>query len=241
VRAVDLGTKESQHATTGWNYRHWGNTLHHCAGVNAITESMPCDLAVVGASAGGVKAPEALVHSLPVTLPAAVWVVLHVPAWRKSAVPEILARAGALPAAHAVDGELITPSLIYVAPPDLHMLINGERIELWRGPRGNRHRPAVNTLFRSAATAYKRRVAGVMLSGAQDDGAAGLWWIKRYSMTVAQDPYEAEHSSMPQTAIDAVGLDYVAAVAELARQLTGSPSACGSTTPRSYEGGSELG
>jgi two-component system chemotaxis response regulator CheB len=203
---------------------------------------MPCDLVVVGASAGGVKALEALVRHLPATLRAAVCVVLHVPAWRKSALPEILARAGNLPAAHAVDRELIKPGRVYVAPPDLHMLINVDRIELWRGPRENLHRPAVNPLFRSAATAYGDRVAAVVLSGAQDDGAAGLWWIKKYGgTTMAQDPFEAEHPSMPQSAIEAVSVDHVAPVAELARVLTWLAAGIRTVSPRSTEGWSEHG
>jgi two-component system chemotaxis response regulator CheB len=203
---------------------------------------MPCDLVVVGASAGGVNALEALVQKLPSTLPAAIGVVLHVPAWRKSALPEILSRAGSLSAVHAVDGELITPGRIYVAPPDLHMLINRDRIELWRGPKENLHRPAVNPLFRSAATAYGPRAAGVVLSGAQDDGAAGLWWIKKYGGTaIAQDPFEAEHPSMPQSAIDTVGVDHVAPIAEIARLLTWLVAGARPITPRATEGWSEHG
>ena len=203
---------------------------------------MPCDLVVVGASAGGVKTLEVLVRNLPATLPAAVCIVLHVPAWRKSQLPEILSRAGTLPAAHGVDGEPIEAGRIYVAPPDVHMLIDLDRIELWRGPRENLHRPAVNPLFRSAATSYGPRCAGVVLSGAQDDGAAGLWWIKKYGgTTLVQDPFEAEHPSMPQSAIASVAIDYVASTAEISRLLTSLAAGARVVSPRSAEGWSDHG
>ena len=201
---------------------------------------MPCDLVVVGASAGGVQALETLVRNLPPTFPAAIGIVLHVPAWRQSHLPDILTRAGTLPAAHAVHGERLRGGRIYVAPPDAHMLIDGERIELWRGPRENHHRPAVNPLFRTAATSYGPRVAGAVLSGAQDDGAAGLWWIKKYGgMALAQDPLEAEHSSMPRSAITSVDIDYVAPSAQIARLLTGLATGERLGVPRSGEGRSD--
>src|SRR5436309_12607611 len=90
-------------------------------------------------------------------------------------------------------------------PPDQHMLIEPGRIHLARGPKENRTRPAVNPLFRSAAAAYDGRVVGVILSGSLDDGAAGLWEIKRRGgMAIVQDPEEAEFPSMPRNALAAV-------------------------------------
>jgi two-component system chemotaxis response regulator CheB len=118
---------------------------------------------------------------------------MHVPPWRDSLLPQILSRRGSLPAEHPAPGARIEHGRIYVAPPDYHLLLNpGDHIELWRGPKENNFRPSINTMFRSAAAAYGPRVTGVVLTGALDDGAAGLWWIKRMAGTaVVQDPADA--------------------------------------------------
>ena len=133
---------------------------------------------MVGASAGGVEALRKLAETLPRELPAAVFVVLHIPPTDTSVLPDILDRAGRLPAKHASDREPVVAGRIYVAPPDFHMLLEAETVRVVRGPRENGHRPAVDTLFRSAAAVYGPRVMGVVLSGTLDDGSAGLRTIK---------------------------------------------------------------
>jgi two-component system chemotaxis response regulator CheB len=168
------------------------------------------DIVVIGASAGGVEALRALVAELPADLPAAVLVVLHVPARAPSALPVILSRSGALTAVHAVHGERLQYGRIYVAPPDHHLLIEGDRVALSHGPTENGHRPAVDVLFRSAARSYRERVAGVVLSGGRDDGTAGLSAIsERGGLAIVQDPEEALHSSMPRSAAEYVAVDHV--------------------------------
>jgi chemotaxis response regulator CheB len=102
-----------------------------------------------------------------------VFVVLHLPATGTSALPDILSRHGPLAATHAKDGEPIKTGRIYVAPPDHHLLLRTGHVHLTRGPRENSHRPAVDTLFGSAAREYATRVIGVVLSGALDDGTEG--------------------------------------------------------------------
>ena len=109
------------------------------------------DIIVVGASAGGVEALSALVRGLPADLPAALFVVLHIPPYGESHLPTILSHRGPLPAAHAVHGAAIASGRIYVAPPDHHLLVRNGYMELTRGPRENSSRPAVDPLFRSAA------------------------------------------------------------------------------------------
>src|SRR5581483_7970544 len=106
------------------------------------------DIIVVGASAGGVEALGQLVRGLPAGLEAAVFVVLHVSPHGTSVLPQILSRAGPLPATHARDGEPIRPGRIYVAPPDFHLLVKTGHVGLARGPTENSHRPAVDPLFR---------------------------------------------------------------------------------------------
>jgi two-component system chemotaxis response regulator CheB len=177
-------------------------------------------IVVVGASAGGVEALVDLAASLPGDLPAAVFVVLHLPATGTSALPDILRRHGPLPAAHVSDAEPIWPGRIYVAPPDHHVLLRRGHVHLSRGPRENGHRPAIDPMFRSAAREYAARVIGVVLSGALDDGTAGLLAIKSRSGTaVVQDPKEALYPGMPASALEHVQVDHVAAAASMGKLL----------------------
>jgi two-component system, chemotaxis family, protein-glutamate methylesterase/glutaminase len=178
-------------------------------------------IVVVGASAGGVEALVDLAASLPSDLSAAVFVVLHLPATGTSALPEILRRQGPLPAAHVRDGEPIQPGRIYVAPPDHHVLLRTGHVHLSRGPRENGHRPAIDPLFRSAAREYATRVIGVVLSGALDDGTAGLLAIKsRGGVAVVQTPGDALYQGMPGNALEHAQVDHVLAAASMGKLLT---------------------
>ncbi len=168
------------------------------------------DMVVIGASAGGIKALQQLVRALPAALPATIFVTVHFPEQASSALPRILARAGALSATHAVDGEMIERARIYVAPPDSHLVLSPEGIRLEHGPREHGNRPAIDPMFRSAALAFGRRVIGVVLTGTLDDGTSGLAEIKRNGgLAVVQDPADAEFSSMPQSAVDHVAVDRI--------------------------------
>jgi two-component system chemotaxis response regulator CheB len=178
------------------------------------------DIVVVGASAGGVEALTNVVGSLPAALPASVFVVLHVPVTGGSALPNILTRHGPLPASHAKDGEPIERRRIYVAPPDHHLLLRAGHVHLARGPRENGHRPAVDPLFRSAAFEYATRVVGVVLSGALDDGTAGLLAIKsRGGVAIVQHPEDALYPGMPNNAIEHVEIDHVLPAAAVGATL----------------------
>jgi len=114
-----------------------------------------------------------------------------------------------MPASNAYDGEVFETGHIYVAPPDRHMLLEGDHIRITRGPKENRFRPAVDPLFRSAAFAHSERVIGIILSGALDDGTSGLWIVKsRGGIAIVQDPADAAVRSMPESASRAVAVDY---------------------------------
>lgn len=174
------------------------------------------DIIVIGASAGGVEALVTLVHTLPANFPGALFVVLHVPAESPSLLADILGRAGQLPACYPKDKARIEHGHIYVAPPDYHLLIEGEHMRLVRGPKENRHRPAIDPLFRSAAGACGPRVVGIVLTGMLDDGTAGLLVIKRNGgIAVVQDPREALYNSMPRSALEHVNVDYCVHLAEM--------------------------
>jgi two-component system, chemotaxis family, protein-glutamate methylesterase/glutaminase len=180
------------------------------------------DLVAIGASAGGVEALRELMSGLPPHLPAAVLVVLHLPAGGTSALADILDRVGTLPAGTARHGESLERGRVYVAPPDHHLLVHGEWAALSRGPTENGHRPAVNALFRSVALARGSRVIGTVLSGVLDDGAAGLAAIKAHGgLTVVQDPDDAGYSGMPQSALRSCEVDHVLTAVEIGRHLDG--------------------
>ena len=170
---------------------------------------MPQQCMVIGASAGGLEVLRSLVSQLPSALQAPVLVVMHVPAYHRSHLPEILSKAGPLPAIHPEDGTKIQKGIIYVAPPDHHLLIDDGHVAVKRGPKENGFRPSIDALFRSAAYSYGPGAIGVVLSGALYDGASGLWSIKRLGGTaIVQDPNEAEYPSMPRSALEYVDADY---------------------------------
>jgi len=174
------------------------------------------DIVSIGASAGGVEALGRFVAQLPADLPAAVFIVLHVPPTGTSVLPQILSRAGPLPAGHAVDGSRPEHGKIYVAPPDCHLLLEPDLIRVVRGPRENGHRPAVDPLLRTTARSYGDRACGIVLSGALDDGTAGLRTVKICGgATLVQDPDDALYPAMPRSAIKIVGPDHVLDAEEL--------------------------
>lgn len=178
------------------------------------------DIVVIGASAGGLEGLCQLVHNLPADLPAAIFVVVHLSAKYPSWLPHILQKCGNLPAVHAVDGAPIEFGRIYVAPPDRHLLVKSEYMRVVLGPKENRFRPAIDPLFRTAAVAYGKRVVGIVLSGALNDGTAGLFEIKEQGgVAIVQEPLEALFPSMPQSAIQHIAVDHILPVADIARVL----------------------
>jgi len=175
-----------------------------------------------------------LVAQLPATLSAAVLVVQHfAPDSDGGHLVERLARHTRLRCCLPTHGDPLEASTLYLAPPDRHLLVKHQAVLVTKGPRENNYRPAADALFRSAAVAYGPAVIGVVLTGMLHDGTAGLEFIKRCGgLTVVQDPQDAEYSSMPETALRNVEIDYVVPISamgplllRLTRQLPAPGSA----------------
>jgi two-component system chemotaxis response regulator CheB len=176
------------------------------------------NIIVVGTSAGGVEALCEMTKHLPKDLDASIFIVMHV--GDRTMLPEVLSRCGNLPAVCAQHEKRYERGCIYCAPAQHHLSIRNGKTFLSRGPRENGHRPAIDVLFRSAARIHRSRVVGVVLSGAHDDGSAGLFAIKaRGGVAIVQDPSEALTPNMPQNAISMVDVDFCLPVRQIADVL----------------------
>lgn len=184
---------------------------------------------VIGASAGGVAALLELVAHLPPDLNAVVGVVLHV-GRQHSILPELVTGRSHWRAVHPVDGERLGTGVLYIAPPDHHMLFTADTVSLSRGPRENHARPAIDPLFRSAALKWRERTIGVILTGDMDDGTAGLAAVKACGgIAIVQDPATAFEPAMPASALGNVAVDHCLPLHEIPRvllRLAGSGHAC---------------
>ena len=174
----------------------------------------------IGTSAGGIQALKTIVQELPSDFPASIHIVQHLSSEAPSNLTAVLAKASRLPIAFAKNGESIKSGCIYLAPPDVHLLLELGRIKVIRGPRENRMRPAIDPLFRTAAVAYRSYATGIILTGMLDDGTAGLQAIKACGgMAIVQDPEDAEYRSMPCSAIANVKVDRVVRLKDIPRIL----------------------
>lgn len=167
------------------------------------------DIIVIGASAGGIEAISDLVVQFPEDLKAAVFVVVHISPESPNMLPVIFGRRSPLKCVQANEGDKIKKGTIYVAPADFHLTIKDGQIQLSRGPKENRARPAIDPLFRSAAVNYGQRVIGILLSGMLDDGVSGLSSIKKCGgIAIVQHPDDAIFPDMPLHALANVEVDF---------------------------------
>jgi two-component system, chemotaxis family, protein-glutamate methylesterase/glutaminase len=166
------------------------------------------DIIVIGGSAGATAPLKQILGRLSPDLPAAIFIVLHIPAQGIGILSTVARAAGKLPVHEAENGMAFEHGHVYLAAPDHHLLLSGRHVLLGRGPRENMARPAIDALFRSAALHHGPRVIGVVLSGLLSDGAAGLHAIKRCGgIALVQAPSDAISEEMPQRALDATTVD----------------------------------
>jgi two-component system chemotaxis response regulator CheB len=161
------------------------------------------DAVVIGASAGGVQALAEILPAFPEGTAAAIFVVLHLPRDRPSLLTEVFAPKCALEVREAEDKEPVRPGTIYFAPSNYHLLVdNGPQLALSADDLVHHSRPSIDVLFESAAEVYGERLLGVILTGANEDGAAGLAAVHDAGgITVVQEPEEAQASTMVLSAI----------------------------------------
>ena len=178
-----------------------------------LLEKTMSKIVVIGGSTGSIRVLKLILAMLPDDFPAAILIVTHVGS-QKSMLPEVLGRRSAMPVRHATDGEPIIPGHILVAPPDEHLLVvgNGDQsyARLIHGPKENHTRPAIDPLFRTAASVFGPNTIGVVLSGYLDDGTVGLQAIKACGgAALVQSPDDAEAPDMPASALKYVEVDQV--------------------------------
>jgi two-component system chemotaxis response regulator CheB len=177
----------------------------------------PTFIITIGASAGGLKAVSELVALFPPDLDAAVLVVLHLS--DKSTgdfIVQQIQEQTSLPCRLGADSMQLERASIYIAPPNVHLMVKKNAVIIGYGPRENRWRPSIDVLFRSAAAAYTTRTIGVILTGMLDDGTSGMWAIKRSGGTcIVQDPAEAEYRSMPESVLHHLSADYCIPIHEM--------------------------
>ena len=166
---------------------------------------------VVGASAGGVEALLQVLGALPRGFQIPVLVVLHLPEERRSQLSEVFAMRLQREVREARDKESIEPGVIYVAGPSYHLSVERDfTLSLSQEERVHFSRPAIDMLFSSAADAYGRGLVGVLMTGANEDGAKGLAAVKRQGgLTIVQDPAEARVSVMPLAALKLQRPDHI--------------------------------
>jgi two-component system, chemotaxis family, protein-glutamate methylesterase/glutaminase len=186
----------------------------------------------IGASAGGVEALSVLLPALPTGLAAAVFVVLHQPRDRPSLLVDIFKLKCDLPVREAEDKDAVEPGTIYFAPPDYHLLVDeGPRLALSADDLVHYSRPSIDVLFESAADVYEDRLLGILLTGANEDGASGMEAIHRAGgTTVVQEPETALAASMPLSALARTPVDRVLSLDDIAALLRSLGRADGSET-----------
>jgi two-component system, chemotaxis family, protein-glutamate methylesterase/glutaminase len=181
------------------------------------------DAVVIGASAGGVQALAEILPALPASFRPAVLIVLHLPRERPSLLVQIYEKRCALPVREAEDKAPVEPGTVYFAPPDYHLLVEKSRqIALSTDEPVHFSRPSIDVLFESAADVYADRLLGIILTGANADGAAGLHAIHQAGgVTVVQQPDSAVVPLMVVSALQRNPADFVLSLPEIAELLTG--------------------
>jgi two-component system chemotaxis response regulator CheB len=183
----------------------------------AVPATRDIDAVAIGASAGGVEVLSALLSALPANCRASFFIVVHIPRERPSLLPEVFGAKCALPVREAEDKEPVQPGTVYFAPPDYHLLLDrGPAFALSSDEPVHFSRPSIDVLFDSAADIYGERLLGLILTGANQDGAEGLAAVGRAGgRTVVQEPSGAAVPFLPEAALQEGPVDFVLSLTQL--------------------------
>ena len=188
-----------------------------------MTSTLPehIDAVVIGASSGGVQALSMLLPALPAPTHVAVFIVLHLPRDKPSLLASVFERKCALPVREALDKEPVAPGTVYFAPSNYHLLLDeGPRLALSTDELVHNSRPSIDVLFESAAEVYRNRLLGIILTGANADGAEGLATVHRLGgTTIVQEPKTALSQQMVLAALRLCRPDHVLTLEQMASML----------------------
>jgi two-component system, chemotaxis family, protein-glutamate methylesterase/glutaminase len=179
------------------------------------------DVVALAASAGGLTALTNVLSPLPAEFPAAIAIVQHLDPRHRSLMADILSRHTALEVKQAEEGDCLASGVVYIAPPNRHLLVNGDgTLSLTQSELVHFLRPSADLLFESVAASYKDRAIAVVLSGTGSDGAMGVEAIKKMGGTViAQDEKSSEFFGMPSAAINTGNVDFILPLNEISSAL----------------------
>lgn len=185
--------------------------------------ALPYGIVAIAASAGGISALGQVLAGLPSVFPVPVVVVQHLDPRHKTIIAEVLGRRAKMPVVLASDGEQAEPGMIYVAPPNHHLLVEGEGLlVLSSSELVHFLRPSADLLFESVAGAYGARALACVLTGSGSDGAMGASAIKsRGGTVIAEDPQLAEFKGMPEAVVATGAVDFVLPLDEIAPVILG--------------------
>ena len=172
---------------------------------------------VIGASAGGLHALSGILEQLPLGYQVPVMVVQHRSKDQRDLLEEVMQRKCKIKIKQADEKESIQSGFVYIAPPDYHLLIeNDKTFSLSSDEQVRFSRPSIDVLFETAAIVFKDTLIAIILTGANNDGAAGIVAVKKYDgLTIAQNPAEAQFPFMPKAAIETKGVDYIWTLSEI--------------------------
>lgn len=179
------------------------------------------DAIVIGASTGGVQALKTLIGALPVDFPVPVLIVQHISADAGNGMARLLDNICAIAVKEADELDVPAPGTVYLAPPNYHLLVEQDAsLSLSADPPVSYARPSVDVLFESAAAAFGAGLIGVILTGANHDGAHGAQVLKRRGgVLIVQDPADADARQMPEAALAATTADHIVTLDNMAALL----------------------
>ena len=186
-----------------------------------MADLRPVKAVVIGASAGGVEALLTIFAGLKSGYRLPIIVVLHLPDERRSQLAEVFAQRVALPVREVQDKQPIVPGTLYFAAPGYHVSVEHDlSLSLSQEEPVHYSRPAIDYLFESAADVYQQRLAAILLTGANQDGARGLSQVKQSGgLTIIQDPDEAQVATMPRAALELFQPDCILPLSGIGRLL----------------------